>query len=167
MEYSLSWSLEQTLLALVCASASAQVNIIQKICMNPTKMIREALKMSQQQLAQELGISVGSVRRYEGGAALSENTLERLKNLAHNKGYAELALSQPAMGIQQVFEPTDAGKKIRLRRGRGRDMSEELHEALDVILNGGSPDAIGTVDFMLRMVRAAVESMGGPKRGRN
>jgi transcriptional regulator with XRE-family HTH domain len=129
--------------------------------MNLTKKLREVLQISQQQLATELGISVGSIRAYERGASVSDASLEAMKTLAVNRGFADLAMEMTAgkFSVARVITPAQAGKSIRLRRNtHGRDMSDELHEAVDAILNSGSVEAIGALDFFVRTTRDQVET---------
>jgi transcriptional regulator with XRE-family HTH domain len=128
---------------------------------NPTKRIREALKMSQQQFATDLGISVGSVRAYERGVHVSDASLEAMKNLAVRHGLADLAMEMGhgRFAVGKVIAPKDAGKSIRLRKvSHGRDMGDELHAAVDVILETGSPEAIGAMEFLLRTLREQAET---------
>ena len=122
--------------------------------------------MSQQQLATELGISVGSIRAYERGVNVSDASLEAMKTLAVSRGFADLAMEMGGSGftVGKVIAPADAGRAVRLRRAsHGRDMSDELHVALDIILGSGSADAIGAADFMLRAIRGQVEAAGSGK----
>jgi transcriptional regulator with XRE-family HTH domain len=134
---------------------------------NLTKRLREALKMSQQQFATELGISVGSVRAYERGVHVSEASLEAMKSLAVRQGLADLAMemSRGRFAVGKVIAPQDAGKSLRLRKAsHGRDMGDDLHAALDSILETGSPEAIGAIEFLLRTLREQAEST--PKKTR-
>jgi len=127
---------------------------------NPTKRLREALKMSQQQFATELGISVGSVRAYERGVHVSDASLEAMKNLAVRQGLADLAMEigHGRFTVGKVIAPKDAGKSIRLRKvSHGRDMGDELHAAVDAILETGSPEAIGAMEVLLRALADQVE----------
>lgn len=127
---------------------------------NPTKRLRQALKISQQQFATELGISVGSVRAYERGVNVSDASLEAMKTLAVARGFADLAMemSRGKFTIGKVIAPQEGGRNIRLRKAsHGRDMSDELHAAVDHILENGSPDAIAAMDFLLRTLGARTE----------
>jgi transcriptional regulator with XRE-family HTH domain len=129
--------------------------------LNPTKRLREALKMSQQQFATELGISVGSVRAYERGVNVSDASLEAMKSLAVQHGVADLAIEmgRGRFTVGKVIAPHDAGKSIRLRKAsHGRDMSDDLHAAVDIILETGSPEAIGAMEYLLRTLRQQAES---------
>jgi len=128
---------------------------------NPTKRLREALKMSQQQFATELGISVGSVRAYERGVHVSDASLEAMKSLAVRQGLADLAMEmgRGRFTVGKVIAPQDAGKSIRLRKASyGRDMGDELHAAVDAILATGSPEAIGAMEVVLRSLRDQAET---------
>jgi transcriptional regulator with XRE-family HTH domain len=130
---------------------------------NPTKRLREALKMSQQQFATDLGISVGSVRAYERGVQVSDASLEAMKSLAVRQGLADLAMEMDMgrgrFAVGKVIAPQDAGKSIRLRKtSHGRDLGDDLHGALDAILETGSPEAIGAVEFLLRTLRDQAET---------
>jgi transcriptional regulator with XRE-family HTH domain len=130
---------------------------------NPTKKLREALKMSQQQFATELGISVGSVRAYERGVHVSDASLEAMKSLAVRQGHADLAMEmgRGRFAVGKVIAPQDAGKSIRLRKApHGRDMGDELHAAVDAILETGSPEAIGAMEVLLRTLRDQAEVTG-------
>jgi transcriptional regulator with XRE-family HTH domain len=127
---------------------------------NPTKRLRDALKMSQQQFATELGISVGSVRAYERGVNVSDASLEAMKTLAASHGFGDLAIemARGKFAIGKVIAPQDSGKGIRLRKAsHGRDMGDDLHAAVDVILSSGSADAIGAMEFLLRTLRDQAE----------
>jgi transcriptional regulator with XRE-family HTH domain len=135
--------------------------------MNPTKRLREALKMSQQQFATDLGISVGSVRAYERGVHVSDASLEAMKTLAASRGFGDLAMEMAGgkFTVGKVITPAAKGKSIRLRRAsHGTDMSDELHAAVDAILNSGLPDAIGAMEYFLRSTKEQVEL--APKRNR-
>ncbi|HXE64700.1 MAG TPA: helix-turn-helix domain-containing protein [Bryobacteraceae bacterium] len=128
---------------------------------NLTKRLREALKMSQQQFATELGISVGSVRAYERGVHVSDASLEAMKSLAVRQGLADLAMEmgRGRFAVGKVIAPQDAGKAIRLRKAsHGRDMGDDLHAAVDTILESGSPEAIGAMEFLLRTLRDQAEN---------
>ncbi|HEU5022708.1 MAG TPA: helix-turn-helix domain-containing protein [Bryobacteraceae bacterium] len=134
---------------------------------NPTKRLREALKMSQQQFATELGISVGSVRAYERGVQVSDASLEAMKSLAVRQGLGDLALemTRGRFAVGKLIAPQDAGKSVRLRKSsHGRDLGDDLHAALDAILETGSPEAIGAIEFLLRTLRDHAEAP--PKRSR-
>jgi len=116
--------------------------------------------MSQQQFATELGISVGSVRAYERGVHVSDASLEAMKNLAVRQGLADLAMEigHGRFTVGKVIAPKDAGKSIRLRKvSHGRDMGDELHAAVDAILETGSPEAIGAMEVLLRALADKVE----------
>ncbi len=128
---------------------------------NPTKRLREALKMSQQQFATDLGISVGSVRAYERGVHVSDASLEAMKSLAVRRDRADLAMEmgQGRFTVGKVITPRDATKSIRLRKAsHGRDMGDDLHAALDAILETGSPEAIGALEFLLGALRERSET---------
>jgi transcriptional regulator with XRE-family HTH domain len=128
---------------------------------NPTKRLREALKMSQQQFATELGISVGSVRAYEHGVNVSDASLEAMKSLAVRHGLADLAIEmgRGRFAVGKVIAPQDAGKAIRLRKAsHGHDIGDDLHAAVDAILESGSPEAIGAMEFLLRTLRDQAET---------
>ena len=123
--------------------------------------------MSQQQFATELGISVGSVRAYERGVHVSDASLEAMKTLAASRGFGDLAMEMAGgrFTVGKVITPANRGKAVRLRRAsHGADMGDELHAAVDAILNSGSPDAIGALEYFLRTTKEQVEST--PKRGR-
>jgi transcriptional regulator with XRE-family HTH domain len=135
--------------------------------MNPTKRLREALKMSQQQFATELGISVGSVRAYERGVHVSDASLEAMKTLAAARGFADLAMEMAGrkFAVGKLITPADKGKSVRLRNAsHGADMNDELHAAVDAILNSGSPDAIGALEYFLRTTKDQVGPV--PKRSK-
>ena len=117
--------------------------------------------MSQQQFATELGISVGSVRAYERGVQVSDASLEAMKSLAVRRGLADLAMDmgQGRFAIGKVIAPKDAGKSIRLRKSsHGNDMGDDLHAAVDAILEAGSPEAIGAMEFLLHTLRDQAEA---------
>ena len=119
--------------------------------------------MSQQQFATELGISLGSVRSYERGVHVSDASLEAMKSLAVRQGLADLAMEmgRGRFAVGKVIAPQDAGKSIRLRKAaHGHDMGDELHAALDAILETGSPEAIGAMEFLLRTLRSQSEITG-------
>jgi transcriptional regulator with XRE-family HTH domain len=134
---------------------------------NPTKRLREALKMSQQQFATELGISVGSIRAYERGVQVSDASLEAMKSLAVRRGLADLAMEMGhgRFAVGKVIAPKDAGKSIRLRKAsHGNDMGDDLHAAVDAILAAGSPEAIGAMEYLLRTLRDQAEGTGKKSR---
>jgi transcriptional regulator with XRE-family HTH domain len=134
---------------------------------NPTKRLRDALKMSQQQFATELGISVGSVRAYERGVHVSDASLEAMKSLAVSQGLADLAMEmgRGRFTVGKVIAPHDAGKSIRLRKASmGRDMGDDLHAAVDAILEAGTPEAIGAMEYLLRTLRDQAETSGKKTR---
>jgi transcriptional regulator with XRE-family HTH domain len=120
--------------------------------MNFSRTLRNALGMTQQQFAQELGVSLGLIRAYETGTNISEGSLEAMKTLAASRGFADLVmLNGGDFVIAQVVNPEDRLKAVRLRTASvGRDMSFELHQALDEILSRGTPDAIGSIEYILR-----------------
>jgi transcriptional regulator with XRE-family HTH domain len=131
--------------------------------MNPTRTLREALKISQQQLAAELSVSIGLIRAYESGTRVSEGSMAAMKTLAEKRGFSDLAAQMGGMdgAVSQVIDPLHP-EEIRLRTTLyGAEMSAELHAALDVILSKGRPDAIGSVDFLLRAIKAQTEAESG------
>jgi hypothetical protein len=107
------------------------------------------------------------VRAYERGVQVSDASLEAMKSLAVRKGLADLAMEmgRGRFAVGKVIAPQDGGKSIRLRRAsHGRDMGDDLHAAVDAILETGSPEAIGAMEFLLRALRDQAEGAG--KRAR-
>ena len=89
-----------------------------------------------------------------------------MKTLAASRGFGDLAMemARGKFAIGKVITPQEDGKTIRLRKAsHGRDMGDDLHAGyVDAILNSGSPDAIGAMEFLLRTLRDQAE--GSPKK---
>src|SRR6185312_8016496 len=136
------------------ASASAcnsQHNFGGKV--SAVRKLREALGMSQQKFANELEMSVASVRAYESGQRISHATLEKLKSLAGRHMLPDIALDldDRPYAPTKVFGP---GQKPRLPRNpASTDMGDVLHAALDEILAAGHSDAIAAVEAVFQLAR--------------
>lgn len=122
------------------------------------RKIREALRMSQQEFAHELGMSIGSVRSYEAGTNLSEGALEKLKSLAARKMLPDfaLALDSRDFAVREVFDP---GKRVRLPRvPAGQDLGDVLHQMMDEVLESGNVEAIVALESVLHLCVSRVTS---------
>ncbi|HEX4311922.1 MAG TPA: helix-turn-helix transcriptional regulator [Acidobacteriaceae bacterium] len=122
------------------------------------RRLRHALRMSQQQLATELGLSVASIRAYEAGQKVSEGSLEKLKSLAARKMLPDFAIELDGreFKVRAVYEP---GKKVRMPRvPAGEDLGDVMHRMLDEVIESGQPEIIVAVESVLQVCRIALTS---------
>jgi transcriptional regulator with XRE-family HTH domain len=121
---------------MLAASASA----VKRNLMNAIKQLRERLGLSQQRLADAIGMSLASVRNYEAGAVPSPEALARLRALSPTE-------------FESLFAQSSEN-----RRAAG---NEPWHRMLESILNSSREDVIsalkGTLIVFNRMVGEHVE----------
>lgn len=112
--------------------------------------LRKALGMTQQQFAVAASLSMASVQNYEKGLEPSHNTLMRLVNLALEHGLAELAVELQGGEVAVVREFPPKGSRPRLPETPGSiSLQDELHRAVDLVLQSGDPEAVGALESLL------------------
>jgi DNA-binding XRE family transcriptional regulator len=121
---------------------------------------RSELRLSQERLAGLIGLSGASIRRFEDGANVSPEILEKLKALALERKRPDLAiaLSSDEWPVQQILDadetPIFQGKK-KMPKG-ARDLGSELHSLLDDILQSPNAEAVDLAETTLRFCARAV-----------
>ena len=118
---------------------------------NPVRELRGKLGMSQVEFAHLIGRSMQSVRAYERHPEdITEEVVERLKTVAVDHGYADLALrlSSDDWRVRRVFEPgeiiftsppsTQTGYPYLIENRR-------YHDLLEKVLNSRKKKAIDAV----------------------
>ncbi len=128
---------------------------------NPIRQLRDALGWTQTQFASALGMSISMIQNYERGQHPSESSICKMQTLAAEKGFADLgiALVGRQAVVTKVFEPKEAGRRVRVHAGGGVDLTDSFHNMLDVIIESGDPEIIGALESFLRVMRIAVERM--------
>ena len=112
--------------------------------------------MSQQKLAQKLGVSIGSIRAWESSDKFSEAARKRLVNFCLQNGLRDYAAELGGSDFNARTAPGDqqGADDARLRRiAIGRAHSNDLHDAIDLVLEKGAPDLVAAVETMLILAR--------------
>lgn len=136
--------------------------------MNPLKELRSAMAWSQTTLASELGVSHGSVRAYEAGHRVPPYIIEKLKTIAAEHGFADIALrlSSDDWQVARVFQPGETiisqAKKNLARRKAEVEESVDYHALLDEVLAAGHADITRAVQSNL-IVFASLARARRPK----
>lgn len=116
--------------------------------MSAIKHLRERLGLSQQRLADAIGMSLASVRNYEAGAVPSAEALAKLRALSPTD-------------FESIFAKTSENKRAAA--------NEQWHRMLESILNSSRQDIIDAVKSSLvvfnRIAGAQPEQIQGAKRG--
>jgi DNA-binding transcriptional regulator YiaG len=126
---------------------------------NAIRRLREALGISQQELASLLNMSIGSIRAYERGAKPSEATMEQLKSMAARNMLPDIALDLDDRDFpaKRVFTPET--NRVRLPANpTGSDLSDVLHNMLDLILESGKIEAITALEATLNLAKSYINS---------
>lgn len=122
---------------------------VKKKLMSAIKHLRARLGLSQQRLADAIGMSLASVRNYEAGAVPSAEALAKLRALS------------PA-DFEPIFAKTSENKRAAA--------NEQWHRMLESILNGNRQDIIDAVKSSLvvfnRVAGEQREQIHGAKRRR-
>jgi transcriptional regulator with XRE-family HTH domain len=104
---------------------------------NLCRRLRQILGLNQNDFAVLLGRSYQSVQRYEVSASIPRQVLDRIEEIARDKGVLDQFAPVP---VTQGTKPLDP------KRSAGRDASRErLHAMLDNILDSKDPDALRAV----------------------
>lgn len=124
------------------------------------------MRMTQQQFAGELGVSLASIQNYERGSAPSVTAINKMKTLAARKGLADLAIELDHGTYEALFEPRDgilSRPKIQLPAHGGKDLRDTLHQRLDELLAAGDHDAVIAIDAVLQALTNGrrVKKQGG------
>lgn len=116
------------------------------------RRIRESLGLSQQGLAQELGMSIGSIRAWENSDRFSEAAQVKLTRfcLQNNRPDYAIELSDRRFTARPVFENQERLANAPSRTtATSKDLAEVLHGAVDLVLEKGAPDLIAAVQAVL------------------
>ncbi|SRR5712692_3077252 len=118
---------------------------------NPIKRLRELLGWNQATLGQAIGRSWQSVQNYEAGKRVPPEVIDKLKTLAAQRGFADVALelSSEEWQVRRVFHPGEKlisqaqprGAASRRDPGAPADRSA-AHELLDDVYDSGNLEAI-------------------------
>ncbi len=123
---------------------------------NPLKILREHMGMNQHQFADLVGRSYASIQGYEAGKKIPPEVVERMKTIAAERGFADVALvlSSDAWQVRTLIHPPQEfaqrqGKQIQYAaiQDAGR---QAQHALLDALLDSGNPDAAAAIDHLLR-----------------
>ena len=106
---------------------------------NPVRRLRAALGLSQVEFGRLISRSQQSVRDYEAGKTPSETTVNAIKSLAVERGYAYLLITED-FAIQRIFEPAPHPSD---------SAAVDLHGVLDEILQSGDRTATLAVENLL------------------
>ena len=120
------------------------------------KKIREALGLTQEQLAQRVGRSYTRIRQYEAGARISPPAQKAILELAQQAGLGDLVDDFLAEREEAELAP---GLPII---GRPSVKTARLHDLLDEVLRDGDDQAILAVTINLRAFARQTRSL---KRG--
>lgn len=116
--------------------------------MSAIKHLRERLGLSQQRLADAIGMSLASVRNYEAGAVPSAEALAKLRALSPTD-------------FESIFAQGSEHKRVAA--------NEQWHRILELILNSNRPDVIDALKSSLvvfnRVVREQSQQIK-PKQSR-
>jgi transcriptional regulator with XRE-family HTH domain len=128
------------------------------------RRLRQALGLTQQQLAQELEMSIASIQSYERGSRPSQSAVDKLKTMAARAGLADIAieLGDRTFGVSKLFGP--GTKRVRVPSATGVDMGDALHDALDQVLAGNDSDLIQMVESVLLVAVKVAEQGPLPKK---
>jgi transcriptional regulator with XRE-family HTH domain len=111
------------------------------------KSVREALKLSQEELAPLLNRCLSSLRNYEWGHRIPEEIAQKVEALAAERGIGIFPLDSQINPSHTTSTGTFGSEGAALRSGG--DANARWHSALDEILNSGIEEAITAVQSNL------------------
>lgn len=116
---------------------------------NPTRKLRTALGWNQTKFATALGLSLATIQNYERGVSPSESAIVKMQTLAASYGLVDegFALDHKPFVVRKVIEP---GHHVRAPNPRGNDLSDNLHDLLDRIMNAGNSSDIAALEAVLQ-----------------
>lgn|SRR5262249_47473135 len=148
---------------------------------NPIKRLRGLLGWNQATLGQAIGRSWQSVQNYEAGKRVPPEVIDKLKTLAAQRGFADVALdlSSEEWQVRRVFYPGEKLISQASKRGTASQRSGEparasdrsdAHELLDQIYDSGSAEATAAayqnLAVLARYVRLEHTKLGISKKKR-
>ena len=114
------------------------------------RAIRAKLDLTQEQLAERLGVSFASVNRWEGGAATPQK--------ASQEAIAALAAEAAVDGVEAMAAPAEAAARVTRRRSRKRRMTDPSTKPMEQMLWDaacsirGEKDAAKFKDYLLPLL---------------
>ena len=114
------------------------------------RAIRAKLDLTQEQLAERLGVSFASVNRWEGGAATPQK--------ASQEAIAALAAEAAVDGVEATTAPAEAAAQVTRRRSRRRRMADPSTKPMEQMLWDaacsirGEKDAAKFKDYLLPLL---------------
>ena len=114
------------------------------------RAIRAKLDLTQEQLAERLGVSFASVNRWEGGAATPQK--------ASQEAIAALAAEAAVDGVEATAAPAEAAAQVTRRRSRRRRMADPSTKPMEQMLWDaacsirGEKDAAKFKDYLLPLL---------------
>ena len=114
------------------------------------RAIRAKLDLTQEQLAERLGVSFASVNRWEGGAATPQK--------ASQEAIAALAAEAAVDGVEATTAPAEAAAQVTRRRSRKRRMADPSTKPMEQMLWDaacsirGEKDAAKFKDYLLPLL---------------
>src|SRR5437016_4058704 len=122
--------------------------------MNPVQELRKSLQLNQHEFARLVGCSYSSIQNYEGGKKVPREIVERMRQLAVERGQADIAvtLSSEEWQIRSVFHP---GETFISTLPPGKPAAglkykhQKWHDMLEAVLESGNPRAIDAVQSNL------------------
>lgn len=124
---------------------------------NPVKKLREVLGLSQVAFGELIARCYQSVRNYEGGIRPSTEVIQKLKTIAVECGYPEIAkeLSDEEWAVKQdgTIRISQVPKNLHPEE---RGFGAELHSLLDDILQSPNIQIIEATQSALRVFAKSV-----------
>ena len=114
------------------------------------RAIRAKLDLTQEQLAERLGVSFASVNRWEGGAATPQK--------ASQEAIAALVAEAAVDGVEATTAPAEAAAQVTRRRSRRRRMADPSTKPMEQMLWDaacsirGEKDAAKFKDYLLPLL---------------
>jgi len=126
---------------------------------NPAKQLRESLGLSQVAFGELIARCYQSVRNYEGGIRPSAEVIQKLKAIAVESGYPEIAreLSDQEWPVKQ----SGISQVPKQLHPEEREFGAELHSLLDDILQGPNIEAIEAIESTLRVLAKSARGDSG------
>ena len=142
---------------------------------NPVRLLRENLRLNQHQFGDLIGRSYSSVQAYEAGKKVPTEIAERLKNIAVEKGFADIAATLTS-GYLTIQEAHDRGKHVvnpakQAQRSNssahGPDDRDTWHGILDLVWTSRQHEAIAAIKHVMLLAKVTVggTSAAGRKKG--
>lgn len=127
---------------------------------NPVRSLREHLGLNQHQFGDLIGRSYPSVQGYEAGKRVPPEIVERLKTIAAERGFADIAVSLTSddWKVDRVIYPS--GHEVRTGPAarpshNGPDDRDIWHGMLDLAWDARQPESIAAIKSVLLLAKAA------------